>query len=432
MHEVSGLSESILVELSTLVYQTISGLLESQKSPASSLSLLYFPEERYTTRRSSENGLPARVVQPLARIMRQKPPKSPSVGLSIIETLCVSARLVGGSKWVQLYDGVVRESIIAWQRTFPVSSGTEMPTSSFRVDERLLSCLQMYDEVVEDLLRPPSQRNRSLSIDRVKSIINFETSNHSWIDVSGLGSNYDPPESYDNAVSSPLHSAFAGTSTTHRVNQSNLQRAWDVSQRASRDDWDEWMRRLAIQLLREAPSPALRATASLAHAYQPLARELFSAAFACCWKELSAPYRMNLVHALETAFVADVSPEILQALLNLAEFMEHDPGGGLPIDIPILADLALKCRAYAKALHYREREYNSGGSSSCVESLIRINRKLDLQGTVDDENMLSAYLHVVLPFLTFYLSCCSHRGRPGNFESIKPRRHRRRKRPRRG
>lgn len=141
------------------------------------------------------------------------------------------------------------------------------------------------------------------------------------------------------------------------------------------------MRRLGIQLLREAPSPALRSTASLAQAYQPLARELFSAAFACCWKELSEPYRVNLVHALKTAFVADVSPEILQALLNLAEFMEHDPGGGLPIEIPILADLALKCRAYAKALHYKEREYNMGGTNNCVEQLININGKLDLPGT---------------------------------------------------
>ena len=165
-----------------------------------------------------------------------------------------------------------------------------------------------------------------------------------------------------------------------RINQTQLQRAWDVSQCASRDDWDEWMRRLGIQLLREAPSPALRASASLAQAYQPLSRELFSAAFVSCWKELSEPYRVNLVHALEAAFVADISPEILQALLNLAEFMEHDPSGGLPIDIPILANLALKCRAYAKALHYKEREHSINDSSSCVEALISINRKLDLQG----------------------------------------------------
>lgn len=78
--------------------------------------------------------------------------------------------------------------------------------------------------------------------------------------------------------------------------------------------------------------------------------------------------------------MADISPEILQALLNLAGFLEHDSEGGLPIDTTILADLALKCRAFAKALHYKEIEHRAGGAS--VEALISINRKLDLQGKV--------------------------------------------------
>jgi FKBP12-rapamycin complex-associated protein len=96
-------------------------------------------------------------------------------------------------------------------------------------------------------------------------------------------------------------------------------------------------------------------------------------------EELTEQYRRDLVQALETAFVADVSPEILQTLLNLAEFMEHDGvGTGLPIDISNLAELALKCRSYAKALHYKEREYNQGGNrtGSCVEALISINKSL--------------------------------------------------------
>jgi len=52
--------------------------------------------------------------------------------------------------------------------------------------------------------------------------------------------------------------------------------------------------------------------------------------------------------------------------------------GGLPIDIAVLADLALKCRAYAKALHYKEREHGMGRGGHCVEALISINKKLDL------------------------------------------------------
>jgi len=128
----------------------------------------------------------------------------------------------------------------------------------------------------------------------------------------------------------------------------------------------------------------LSSSTELAQAYQPLARELFSAGFVCCWGELTDQYRANLKYSLEVVFSADASLEILQLLLNLAEFMEHNFNSkkskipGLNIDISILAELALKCRAYARALHYKEREYIMGRGGSCVEQLIDINKKLDL------------------------------------------------------
>lgn len=55
----------------------------------------------------------------------------------------------------------------------------------------------------------------------------------------------------------------AGVQKLH-VNQQNLQRAWDVSQRSTSDDWGEWMRRFSLELLRESPSPALRSCSALA------------------------------------------------------------------------------------------------------------------------------------------------------------------------
>lgn len=379
-----GLGEQVLLDLHATLYRTISGLLESQSSAGSMLSTPFYSlDDNFTFVKSSENGLPSRVVQPLVRILREKSPKSPTLGLAIIETLCVCARLIGGYTWKKLYDVRVRQTIREWQLSFPIiPPAAAASTLASSTDERLVACLKFYDDAIEDLLRPAAAQPRDFSVMRSTSLM--VDNPHYWGDSSG-GTTYnlDLIETFDLPVSSPPYLVQQAVSS-HRVNQSNLQRAWDVSQKASRDDWDEWMRRLAIQLLREAPSPSLRATANLAHAYQPLARELFSAAFSCCWKELSEPYKANLVLALETAFVADVSPEILQALLNLAEFMEHDPSGGLPIAIPILADLALKCRAYAKALHYREREYRLGGSNSCVESLISINQKLDLPGKCVD------------------------------------------------
>lgn len=48
------------------------------------------------------------------------------------------------------------------------------------------------------------------------------------------------------------------------VGEQNLKRAWESSQRSTVEDWFEWMRHFSVELLKESPSPALRATAPLA------------------------------------------------------------------------------------------------------------------------------------------------------------------------
>lgn len=160
-----------------------------------------------------------------------------------------------------------------------------------------------------------------------------------------------------------------------RVSQPNLKKVWEASQRSTKEDWQEWMRVFAIELLKESPSPALRACSILAQKYPQLARELFNAAFVSCWTELYDQYQDDLVRSLEAAFKSPtIPPEILQTLLNLAEFMEHDDKR-LPIDIRTLGSLAEKCHAYAKALHYKELEFHTSPSTT-IEALISINNQL--------------------------------------------------------
>lgn len=144
-----------------------------------------------------------------------------------------------------------------------------------------------------------------------------------------------------------------------------------ASRRVSKDDWTEWLRRLSIELLKESPSPALRSCWALAQTYNPLARDLFNAAFVSCWTELSESQQDELIQALEQALTWQDIPEVTQTLLNLAEFMEHCDRGPLPLDTTLLGERAIKCRAYAKALHYREEEFHRGPNTTILESLIR-------------------------------------------------------------
>lgn len=160
------------------------------------------------------------------------------------------------------------------------------------------------------------------------------------------------------------------------VNQVHLKSAWEASHKSTREDWQEWIRRFSVELLKESPSHALRACASLAGIYQPLAKDLFNAAFVSCWTELYDQYQEDLVRSIEKALTSqNIPPEILQILLNLAEFMEHDDKA-LPIDIRTLGKYAAKCHAFAKALHYKELEFEQDQNSGAVEALISINNQL--------------------------------------------------------
>ncbi|KAL1534483.1 non-specific serine/threonine protein kinase [Salvia divinorum] len=169
----------------------------------------------------------------------------------------------------------------------------------------------------------------------------------------------------------------------HQVNESRLRAAGEASQRSTKEDWAEWMRHFSIELLKESPSPALRTCAKLAQLQPFVGRELFAAGFVSCWTQLNEACRRQLVRSLEMAFSSpNIPPEILATLLNLAEFMEHDEKP-LPIDIRLLGALAEKCRAFAKALHYKEMEFEGacsnrmdGNPVAVVEALIHINNQL--------------------------------------------------------
>lgn len=175
----------------------------------------------------------------------------------------------------------------------------------------------------------------------------------------------------DNAEEAPL-----GEVTKLPVNLQHLKQAWDTSRLSNADDWREWLRRMAVEFLRESPWHALRACRALADSYAPLAHELFNAAFISCWTELSDQYRDDLIKNLELAFDAvDIPDQVIHSLLNLAEFMEHDDKA-LPINIRLLGDRALKFHSYAKALHYKEAEFLSQSSSQIIVDLIDINTKL--------------------------------------------------------
>lgn len=160
------------------------------------------------------------------------------------------------------------------------------------------------------------------------------------------------------------------------VSEHELRVLCQSTRRVSKDDWLEWLKTLSIGLLKESQSPALRSCKALAQNYPQLLRDLFNAAFISCWTELSSETKSQLAASLQQALLVPDIPEITQTILNLAEFMEHCDSQSLPIDSKLLGERAMECRAYAKALHYKESEFRQEKSHQVIESLILINNKL--------------------------------------------------------
>lgn len=163
--------------------------------------------------------------------------------------------------------------------------------------------------------------------------------------------------------------------TRPTVNQIFLKHSWSTDTVVRQEDWQRWFKTLSLGLMRESTSQALRACVSLADTHEPLAKELFNAAFYSCWVELSDSNKEDFARALTQALTECRNTDIRLRLLSVAEFMEHEDKM-LPIDTRLLGDIAAQTNALAKALHYKEQEFLSGVSNEVVEQLIGINAQL--------------------------------------------------------
>jgi FKBP12-rapamycin complex-associated protein len=254
--------------------------------------------------------------------------------------------------------------------------------------------------------------------------------NASYADLSAMEAQLDATE-HDSGMASPSATQRNSGPKKLHMSQQNLMRAWTATQRSTRDDWLVWMRGFSIELLKESPSPSLRACSFLAQKYPPLAHSLFQAAFLACWMELTDAFQDDLIANLEFIFTKctstttttpstsphgpsssstsgvahSIPSSIVGELLSLVEFMEHSEQT-LPISIGLLSSLSERCHAFATALHYTESEFHQTAAASqlatievpppdssataakqaaesTIESLITINNKLGQKAAAD-------------------------------------------------
>eukprot|EP00981_Chlorochromonas_danica_P006380 scaffold1365_cov163-Ochromonas_danica.AAC.70 len=209
----------------------------------------------------------------------------------------------------------------------------------------------------------------------------------------------------DERVRSRATTAHFIRDNSFAVNISSLETAWALAGRNNASDLSQWMGRLTIELIRQSPSPIIRACATLAKTHRPLAEELFNTSFHSLWEHLFAYQQGNeviidlpLINGIETALESQQIPKpIMISLLNLAEFMEMQDRA-LPIDVQLLARRAQDANMFAKSLHYREREFSSKNlfppSLECIDALVTVSNQL---GLADRAIGLLRYLRMAVP-----------------------------------
>lgn len=159
------------------------------------------------------------------------------------------------------------------------------------------------------------------------------------------------------------------------VDVAKLQVEWRPFACQSRADWVEWAKNLALKVLEYLPLVCLLLCAALARVHPGVARDLFNSLFAAVWLGLGHVHQAELATCLTYA-LQHGALEVVPIVLNLAEFMEHN-GTLIPIPPQVLLKQLLRHHAFAKALHYKEREFKLGSALlQIIDALMNINNLL--------------------------------------------------------
>ena len=233
----SNIKNNGQARLAVLAIQTMSILLQTTDGTVGATVTRALHEAVTPT----TGSLPARAAQPLMRMLSKESNANKAVGLVTVEAICVCAKQLGRSRWMPFYHLAARESIVQWEErvglSYHGSSQYEIKQEDGREN---LAGLPLYDEMVKELILPPQRSSVLASLQagefstgdnqlraQQSSMKLNETSGPAGFDASELEGDLPPPSIQP----------IPNQTKKHRVNQANLQRSWETSQRSTREDW---------------------------------------------------------------------------------------------------------------------------------------------------------------------------------------------------
>ena len=143
------------------------------------------------------------------------------------------------------------------------------------------------------------------------------------------------------------------------------------------DDWNEWFKSSSKILFEQSPSFTIFYCHNVIDYYFPLIKELYSYAFYSTIKNINNENKGKIIDDLISALNSPKAPnDILLTILNLTEFIERKNLGISFFDYSLFGKVAYKCKAYAKALYFKENHFliNKGP----IEDLLELYYELKL------------------------------------------------------
>ena len=166
----------------------------------------------------------------------------------------------------------------------------------------------------------------------------------------------------------------------NKFDNEKIMRVFNNTQCSVEEDWYDWFKSSSKILFEESPSFILLTINSLSEYYFPLILELYNYAFLTVYTNNNDKNKETLTNMLINAINNPKTPnDILLTILNLILFMERRNINLSFIDYNKFGNVSNKCRAFTKALYYKENYFLIKNDFEQFEDLLELYYEVKLE-----------------------------------------------------
>ena len=187
---------------------------------------------------------------------------------------------------------------------------------------------------------------------------------------------YYSPQKMKDDSNDDIHERIRNRITINKKNQIDnvsIIKQFNTSYISEEEDWNEWFKSTSKILFEQSPIYALYLCHVVADYYFPLVIELYDYGFFSIYEKLSNNNQVVILNDLRKCLNNPKTPnDVLLNILNLYEFFKRRNLHLKLIDYRQFGNIAYKCRAFAKALYYKENDFIIRNDFENFEDLLEL------------------------------------------------------------